>query len=111
MAIKGILFDLFGVLYTDTAQSTKGANKDIIALAWDLKKQGYKIALASNASDATAKGFVTSLNLESLFDAVVASETVGKPKPHPNFFTAVSKALGIDLPEMLLIDDSQEIIE
>lgn len=94
-----------------TLHDTNVLNNDILVLAHELKKNGYKVGLITNGDKEITEEFLRAHNLCSQFDAVVVSAEVGKKKPHPPIFRKMASCLNLSLDELLLIDDSKKVIE
>lgn len=71
-----------------------------------LKKNGYKLAIASSSSPEYILEAMESIGVRDFFDAVVSGETVENPKPAPDIFLEAAKKLFV-LPSMcIVIEDS-----
>lgn len=113
MAIKSLLFDLFGVLLIkDQLSGAWVINQALIDLIKKLKKQsGYKIGLVSNTSRMTVEQFIKQAGLErGFFDVEVLSGEENFSKLDPRFFQLTLQRLDITAKNSLLIDDSQDNI-
>lgn len=113
MAIKGLLFDLFGVLLIK--DQTTGAwlvNQELVAWLKQLKKQGeYKLGLVSNTSRLTVARFLKQAELGSdFFNAEVLSGEESFMKPDPRFFQLALERLKLKPKNGLLVDDSRNNI-
>jgi len=97
-SIKGVIHD------------TTVLNNDVLSLAYELKRNGYKVGLITNGDTEITEEFLKAHNLGSQFDAVVVSAEVGKKKPHPFIFHKMASCLKLSLDELLLIDDSHRAI-
>jgi putative hydrolase of the HAD superfamily len=60
----------------------------------ELRRQGFRLGLLSNASDVAEEPIVT-LGLSSLFDAIVLSHKVGILKPDPRIYALAAEQLGV----------------
>lgn len=87
----------FGVmqLYPDTLPTLEA-----------LRRRGRKVGLLSNSPESTGKQ-IRSMGLVPLFDTVCLSYESGFLKPEPEFFALAAKGLGIPIPEILMVGDSQ----
>ena len=61
-------------------------DKDKVELLKRLKKDGFKLACASNSIKNTLTLLLEKLGLSSYFDFIVSNEDVNNPKPHPEMY-------------------------
>lgn len=72
-----------------------------------LKKEGYKLALVSNAaSDLAIREALTRLKIARFFDAIIISSQVGLRKPSSAVFMKALKVLNVKPGEAVFIGDS-----
>ncbi len=73
-----------------------------------LKKQNYKLGLATGSSKATVdKCFKSnSLSADAIFDKIITIEQVKKGKPNPEIYKKLIKALGVKAKNCLCVEDS-----
>ncbi len=88
----------------------KFLNVELIEIIKDLKKKNYKIGLMSNYS-ATLRDKLVKQNIIDLFDEIIISAEVGYQKPQPEIFKILSGKLGVDINELLFIDDTEKSLE
>lgn len=81
-------------------------NQQIISLIDELRERGYKVGLLSNASGEVA-GNIKALNLASHFDSFLFSAEIGLQKPEIVAFEYLAKSLGVDLANLIFIDDAE----
>lgn len=81
-------------------------DKNMVNLILEFKKQGYTIALLSNASSNYLHGINGFSKIEKIFDHVIISGNEGMAKPDPNFFMHALDLLGVEPEEAIFIDDS-----
>lgn len=62
-------------------------------LAW-LKKNGYRIAVASSSAQGKVAAYIESVRLTEYFDVVMGGDMVTKGKPDPQIFLMTADALG-----------------
>lgn len=74
-----------------------------------LKNKGIKLAVASASKNALF--ILKKVELLNQFDYIVDVEKIKNGKPDPEIFLAAAKGLGIDLNEIVGIEDSQAGIE
>jgi HAD superfamily hydrolase (TIGR01509 family) len=82
-------------------------NHELMEYILELKRD-YKTAILSNiASGSLAKRF-SKEELDSHFDAVIASGDVGYAKPEPEIYELAADRLGVRLDECIFTDDNEE---
>lgn len=75
-------------------------------LVAELKRSGYRLALASNTNPAHYSKFrVMFADVLQHFDAIVVSHEVGARKPHAEFFERADRVAGAQRDRSLFIDD------
>ncbi|RXQ96558.1 hexitol phosphatase HxpB [Ancylomarina salipaludis] len=72
----------------------------------DLKKQNYKIGLASSSNLRIIKAVLKKLDIESYFEVVHSAQFEEYGKPHPQIFITTAKMLGVPPSECLVLEDS-----
>jgi HAD superfamily hydrolase (TIGR01509 family) len=80
--------------------------EEMLALVDALRAQGLRLGLLSNNTLENAKRFRDE-GLAAHFDVVHVSAETGFVKPEPAAFTHFADALGVDLSQLIYIDDSQ----
>jgi beta-phosphoglucomutase len=68
--------------------------------------QGFRLAVASSASKATAKMFLERNGLTEKFECVVFGEDVRKAKPAPEIYELACRKMGLAPSECLVIEDA-----
>lgn len=82
----------------------------LLDLIQALKKEGYKLAVASGSHLQSIKQELDQYQLFGYFDTVLSSE--GLPsKPSPEVFLVTAKELGVSSDECLVLEDSQTGVE
>ena len=76
----------------------------------EVLRKKYKLAIFSNALP-SRENEIKSTGLDKFVDKIYISNFIGLFKPQIEFFEYVAKDLGVNLDEMLLIDDKASIIE
>lgn len=71
-----------------------------------LKLRGYSLALASGSAPEVIKTVLKIGGWDKIFDAVVSSEEVGRPKPAPDTYLAAAKVLQVEPDRCIAIEDS-----
>lgn len=72
-----------------------------------LKKNNYKIALATSATKERALKQLREANIESFFDVIVCRDEVKETKPNPEIFLKVAEKLMRTPEECIVIEDSK----
>jgi len=75
----------------------------------ELKRRGYKIAVASASKN--AKTVIHNLGIEDLFDAICDGYSVQKTKPAPDLFLYTAKKMGIEPEACAVVEDAEAGIE
>lgn len=76
-------------------------------LTIELRKRGYKIAVASSADEVKVLINLKCIGLtRNDFDAVVTGTDVSKNKPDPEIFLAAATKIGADPQETLVVEDA-----
>jgi putative hydrolase of the HAD superfamily len=91
-------------------QSEAEINQGLIAMLPALRRQGYTIALLSNATS-QLRDKLKRLGIEALFDEVVVSGEIGFQKPHREAFEVLFSRLGVMPQEVVFVDDTSRSLE
>ncbi len=83
----------------------------LMELLTDLKKAGYKIAIASSSQLETIEIIVDGLKITSLIDALSSAEEVKRGKPAPDVYLLAAKKLGVDPSECLVLEDAPKGVQ
>lgn len=93
--------------YTLTAINNQiSANSLLKNSLESLKKDGYKIACASNALKETVILGLSCLGVLDLFDAVVGNDEIKNQKPFPEIFLKCFIDFGVSPKECVIVEDS-----
>ncbi len=71
-----------------------------------LKKDGYKLALASNSIKLTINLMMEKANLSRYFDLVLSNQDVKNPKPDPEIYIKAIQNLELKPEECLIVEDN-----
>lgn len=71
-----------------------------------LKGKGLLLGLASSSPHWCIDNFLADCGLTGIFDVVLSGEEVAAPKPAPDVYLAVMRALGVDQSQVLVVEDS-----
>jgi putative hydrolase of the HAD superfamily len=80
----------------------KGVKPTLVAL----KRNGYKLAIISDAPRIKAWTRLVSMEIDNLFDVVVVFEDTGKTKPHSLPFSKAIKKLKVKPSQVLMVGDN-----
>ena len=80
-------------------------NQQIISLIDLLRERGHKVGLLSNATAEVANN-IKALNLDNHFDSFIFSAEIGFQKPDIASFEYLAKSLGVNMVDLIFIDDS-----
>ncbi|EAC2902495.1 beta-phosphoglucomutase [Listeria monocytogenes] len=75
----------------------------------DLKKQNLKCAIASVSKN--ARTVLSALEMEQEFDYIVDAAKITKSKPDPEIFVEACRGLGLEISEVVGIEDAQAGVE
>jgi len=81
-------------------------NPGLLELLAALKKDSFRLALASNNSADSINAILGNLGLGKTFEAVVESSQVKKPKPAPDVYLAAAGKLSIPPDECVAVEDT-----
>lgn len=92
-------------------RSTMIIRPGLVALARQLRSQGYPLGLLSNSNGPWLRDLLRQHDLERLFDVIVISGEVGLVKPQPEIFTLTLDQLKVAPSEAIFIDDRSDNVE
>ena len=81
---------------------------DLMGYILDLRAQGYRIGLLSNAPAEGLRTYFTPQELQAHFDATLVSGDVGLWKPEAAFYRTIAQKLGVEPQECVMVDDRRE---
>lgn len=76
-----------------------------------LRAQGWRQSIASSAPRKNVDVMLAAIGLDTAFDAIVASEDVGKGKPDPEVFLTAASRLGATPDRSIVVEDAAAGIE
>jgi putative hydrolase of the HAD superfamily len=83
------------------------AYEDVKPTLTKLKQKGLQLIVVSNVSSSrNLRSYLTRLGLESYFDVLVGSGSVGYEKPNPEIFKLASKLSSTPFEKMMHVGDS-----
>lgn len=74
----------------------------------ELKKEGYKLAVCSNAIRQSVEVLLSKMDLISYIDFFLSNQDVEYPKPHPEIYVKAIKKLGIPPESVLICEDNMK---
>lgn len=78
-----------------------------VELIQQLKKEGFKLAIASASTKAFINEVMEALNIREYFDTIVSAQEVQHGKPAPDIFLLAAKRLGVQPEESVVIEDGR----
>lgn len=106
--IKGVIFDMYGVIIYLERISLKNSQikvyDDALRLIRYLHDNNYKLAVASSASNADE--IIKKLGLDEYFEFVLTGKDVKNNKPNPEIYTKALKKLNFSENDVIVIEDS-----
>lgn len=81
--------------------------ENAIEFILQLKSEGFKVALATGARYDKIKIVFQRMEIQHLFDAVIAAEDVLFAKPDPEVFLKAAKKINISPAECIVVEDAQ----
>jgi len=103
------IYEEFGKkVLAEEAQMNPGAEELIL----ELRKEGFKTALATSTSRPLLDLVIDRFDLNSLFEVIVtASEVDGRGKPFPDIYLHTLELLGVDPTDAIAIEDTPNGIQ
>ena len=90
----------------DMMESELQLTEGVADLLIELKKENYRVGLASNNNGSTISYVLKKFGIEKSFDAIVTAEEVKNGKPSPDVYEVAVKKLGLRPEECIGIEDS-----
>lgn len=72
----------------------------------DLKKQGYRLAVASNSVRASIDSMLRSADLQQYLEFTLSNEDVTQGKPHPEIYCKAISRLGLMPQQCVVVEDN-----
>lgn len=107
--IKGIIFDLNGVLFYFNSPSSPSFIEENVRLVEKLSLK-YHLGVISNANEEYKK-YLEEKDILKFFKTITLSELVGFRKPDKEIFEITLEKMDLKPEETLFIDDMEENIE
>lgn len=85
-------------------------DKMVLDIVRQLRKQGLKVGLLSNAPSSFIRGILADNQLERHFDEITISSEVGMIKPSREVFEHMLARLGVAPSKAIFIDDNQQYV-
>jgi len=83
----------------------------VIELLEELKSKNFKIAVGSSGPPENVELLLTSLKIESFFDAIITAADVQRGKPSPDVFLIAAQKINLKPQNCLVIEDAPVGIE
>lgn len=90
--------------YSKYAVSAKPGLYDLLTY---LKREGYKLAVASSTKRHTVERHLTSANVRGYFDVVITGDMVERSKPEPDIYLHAAAELGVQPEDCCALEDSR----
>jgi beta-phosphoglucomutase len=81
-------------------------NLDHVRALHTLRRQGYRLGLASNSVRKTVEFMMERAGLAGYLDIMLSREDVPRPKPAPDIYRRAMRLLGVEPDEALVIEDN-----
>ncbi len=98
--------ELYYDQYSEKHRELVLENDEIKQLLLLLKREGYKIGIVTGKAKRSLLISLEQLNMENLFDVMIAGDDVEKPKPHPEGINKALTELGVKNSEAVFVGDS-----
>lgn len=98
-------------IYLSIALAKLKPEKRTLSLLKSLKKEGYRLGLATSAQRDVAEVQTRKIGVREYFDSTVTASDVRNGKPNPEVFLKSAKLLGISPKECMVIEDARNGIE
>ncbi|MFH1470372.1 MAG: HAD family phosphatase [Candidatus Micrarchaeota archaeon] len=79
---------------------------DKLLMASRLKRDGYKLAVCSNAIRKSVVVMLEKTDLLKYMDLVLSNEDIKNPKPHPDIYLLAFEKLGVKPKEAVIVEDA-----
>jgi beta-phosphoglucomutase-like phosphatase (HAD superfamily)/dTDP-glucose pyrophosphorylase len=109
---KGLPLEVYDQVWKDKQEATfsliRGFNPNyfLSSLFAEIKKRGYKIAVASNSIRETVKLSLLSIGVMDAIDYYVSNEDVSRTKPYPEMYWKCMTALDVLPKNTIIVEDS-----
>jgi HAD superfamily hydrolase (TIGR01509 family) len=97
---------IFEEIIADENILRKAAWKHNVELLHQVRSENCKVGLATMSYCPQAQRSLHALGLESAFDFIATREDVENPKPDPEIYLLVAKALDVPATECMVVEDS-----
>lgn len=82
-------------------------NLEHLILLAELKREGYKVGVATNSIRSSASAMLSFAGVIELLDVLVTNEDVEKAKPDPAIYLKACESLGLNPSQVLVFEDNQ----
>jgi HAD superfamily hydrolase (TIGR01509 family) len=109
---KGLPTTLHNTIWNDKQTETNNlagsikVNKDIHEILGNLKKDGYKLCVASNSIRESVQSFLSHANILDCFDFILSNQDVDHPKPSPEIYLKCMLYANCGPKETVILEDS-----
>ena len=95
-----------GKIQFDLIEKNHKHDQYIYSFINQAKKQGMRLAVATNSSRWRADKMLEVLNIKKYFDVLVTSDDVTNHKPHPDMFLLAAERLGVHPKQCIVFEDA-----
>ncbi|MBN1215543.1 MAG: HAD family phosphatase [Candidatus Lokiarchaeota archaeon] len=103
--------ELKEIYYREMLRDNLKASPGVINLINELKKNSFKLAIATSGPPENTYLLLKTLNIQEFFDNVKTAADIKRGKPAPDIFLLISKALQIPPKNCVVIEDAPVGIE
>ena len=82
-------------------------NLEHLILLAELKREGYKVGVATNSIRSSASAMLSFAGVIELLDVLVTNEDVERAKPDPAIYLRACESLGLNPSQVLVFEDNQ----
>ncbi|MFC1710859.1 HAD family hydrolase [Nanoarchaeota archaeon] len=101
----------FGALQLKLMTEASVSNGGLKEFLRELKKQGFKIAIATSSADWRAERTLDILGVKEEFEVIVTSKDVKSHKPNPEVFLKAAEKLNVEPENCVVVEDAVNGIE
>lgn len=103
---KEFLSELEKIFQSSTVYFPDILRPEVPGLLKEIRRRGYRTALASSTKLLEIKKMLSQCNLEDFFEYVISGECFHKSKPNPEIYLHVAEQLELDPIQCLVVEDS-----
>jgi len=108
---QGLAEEVRGQLMRFEPSRTLRAFPDARPALEQARRHGYRVGVLSNFTLIDLPGSLKAMGLAELVDSALSASMIGTPKPEPEAYRAMARALGVRPEACLFVDDQAECVE